>query len=141
MDGLAARSVSRPRFQMVLVFLFASVALSLAGMGTYGVLSQFVTRRYGEIGLRVALGADRSAVMGLVLRQCVTLLVAGITVGLGIALVSTRLLESLLYETSPTEPLALLGSSAVLAGIGLLAALGPVIRAVRVDPIETLRSE
>ncbi|HXV62831.1 MAG TPA: ABC transporter permease [Vicinamibacteria bacterium] len=141
MDELVSINVSRPWFHLVVIAIFAVTALTLAGVGTYGVLSHSVTQRSREMGLRMALGATRSAVLELVLRQGMGLVTAGVFVGLGLAIGLTRVLGSLLYEISATEPVTFVGAAVVLGIIGLAATLVPALRATRVDPMTALRTE
>jgi putative ABC transport system permease protein len=130
-----------PRFNTQLLGAFAVIALILASMGIYGVIAYTVERRTTEIGVRLALGADRASVIGLVLRQGLRLVAAGLTVGLVVALAVSRFLESLLYETSPTNVMTYTAVALVLAAVGLLAGYVPALRAAKVDPVVALRCE
>jgi predicted permease len=136
-----AESASTPRFFTVLVTIFGGLALVLAAVGLYGVVSYVVSQREREIGVRVALGAPPSQVVGLMLRRGMTPVLAGLGVGLAAALVATRLLRTLLYDTSATDPLTFLAVVALLGGVGLLASWLPSRRAARVDPTVTLRAD
>ncbi len=131
-----SRSVAQRRFQMLLVVLFALAALALAAFGTYGVLSYAVTRRTGEMGIRMALGAQRSDVLGMVLRQGMTPVLAGLAAGALSAVALGRYLESLLFQVSPRDPLAFGVSGAVLLVVSVAACLIPARRATHVSPIE-----
>ena len=121
--------------------VFGGIALFLAAIGLYGVLSYSVSQRIREIGVRVALGAQNGHVMRLVLRQGMLLALFGIGFGLLFSFGATRVVASILYDTSPTDPLSFAGISSVLAGIAALACWVPARRALEVDPLESLRSE
>jgi putative ABC transport system permease protein len=136
-----AEAASTPRFFTVLVSLFGVLALLLAMVGLYGVVSYVVNQRQREIGVRVALGAPPAGVVALMLRRGMTPVAAGLAVGLGVALAGTRLLESLLFEVSTTDPLTFVVVVALLGATGALAAYLPSRRAARVDPTVALRSE
>jgi putative ABC transport system permease protein len=134
-------ALERPRFTFVLTTAFAVTAAFLAGLGLFGVLAQVVAQRRAEMGLRLALGARPRDVVGLVLREGVGLAAFGLVLGLAGALAAARLLGSLLYETSPLDPLAY-GAVAVLVGaVAVLAALLPARRAAHVDPVAALKYE
>jgi putative ABC transport system permease protein len=141
LEEILTRSVGQRRFQMLLVVLFALAALALAAFGTYGVLSYAVTRRTGEMGIRMALGAQRSDVLGMVLRQGMMPVVAGLAGGAASAVALGRYLESLLFQVSPRDPLAFAVSGAVLLIVSVAACLIPARRATRVSPVEALRFE
>jgi len=141
LEEVLSRSVGQRRFQMLLVVLFALAALALAAFGTYGVLSYAVTRRTGEMGIRMALGAQQSDVLGMVLRQGMMPVLAGLAAGAASAIVFGRYLESLLFHVSPRDPLAFAVSGAVLLFVSVAACLVPARRATRVSPIDALRFE
>ena len=141
MDGVFADSVSRQRFLSQLLSIFAGVALLLAAIGTYGVLSYLVTERRREIGIRVALGASSSGIVRLVLRQGLGLTFGGILLGVLGALALARVTRSLLFGVSPTDPTTYLLVAGVILGIALLACLIPAQRAMRVDPLVAIRDE
>lgn len=141
MDEIAAASIAERRFSMLLMALFAAAALVLAAVGIYGIMAYAVTRRRHEIGIRMALGARRSNVAGMVVRQAGTLALAGIGLGLLVGLAAARLLSSMLYEISPTDPATAAGAAVVLAAVSLLAGYLPARRASRVDPMVALREE
>lgn len=141
MDSLISATIVRERFQTALLAVFAACALLLAVVGVYGLLSYTVTRRTSEIGVRMALGASAGAITRLVLRQGSVLVTAGVTLGLIGSLLATRVLESMLYRVSTTDPSALL---AVIAGFAVAALAGcylPARRASAIDPSEALRAE
>jgi putative ABC transport system permease protein len=139
LEEILSQSVAQRRFQMLLVVLFALAALSLAAFGTYGVLSYAVTRRTGEMGIRMALGAQRRDVLAMVLRQGMFPVFAGLAAGTIAAVAVGRYLESLLFHVSPRDPLAFAVSVAVLLVVSVGACLIPARRATRVNPIEALR--
>jgi putative ABC transport system permease protein len=141
MEQIRATSIAQPRFNTVLLSLFAALALLLAAVGLYGVMSYSVALRTREIGLRMALGARAADVLRLVLRRTVVLLGAGIAAGIAGALGVTRLMAGLLYEVGPGDPAAFLGGTLLLAAVALLAGWLPARRATRVDPMTALRSE
>jgi putative ABC transport system permease protein len=139
MDDVVEAAVARPRFLTVLLGLFAGLALLLAAVGTYGVLSYLVTERRQEIGIRMALGADRRRILGLVLVRGLVLCGAGLAVGLAAALGVGRVLAALLFNVAPTDPGTLVGVSLVIAAVACVACLIPAWRATRVDPLVVLR--
>jgi putative ABC transport system permease protein len=134
-------ALERPRFTFVLTTAFAATAAFLAGLGLCGVLAQVVAQRRAEMGLRLALGALPRDVVRLVLREGVALAAFGLALGLVMALAASRLLRSLLYETSPADPLAYAAVAVVLGGVAVLAAALPALRASRVDPVVALKYE
>jgi putative ABC transport system permease protein len=141
MEELMSRSVGQRRLSMMLLSLFSGIALVLASVGIYGVMSYSVTQRSRELGVRIALGADRSDVLRLVLRQGMALAVLGIGIGLAAALVLTRLIESQLYGVTATDPGTFALVAGVLAATALVANLIPAVRATRLDPAVVLREE
>ncbi|HYV05749.1 MAG TPA: ABC transporter permease, partial [Blastocatellia bacterium] len=141
MDQLLAKSVAQPRFRTSLLGVFAALALVLAAVGIYGVLSYSVTQRTHEIGIRIALGAQTSDAMRLVIRQGMALASIGLALGLAASFALTRLMESLLFEVSTTDKATFAVVAGLLAGVALLACWIPARRAARVDPMIALRHE
>lgn len=139
-SSLAGQLVG-PRFNLLLVGLFAVVALILGATGVYGVIAYAVALRTREIGIRMALGAARRDVLRSVLGDGLRLVGAGLLVGALVALVFTRLLQGVIVGVEPTDPLAVIGTGLVLGATGLTAALVPAVRAARTDPVEAIRSE
>ena len=141
LDAFLSRSVASQRFTMLLLGAFAAVAVILAAIGISAVVANAVVRRTREIGVRMALGAGRGAVLGMVLRQGMLLVAIGIITGLAGALALTRVLRSLLYAVSPTDFLTFAGVPLLLAGIALVAAYVPARRAAEIDPMVALHTE
>lgn len=140
MEQVVGGSLARPRFAMLLWALFSALALVLAAVGLYGVISYSVAQRTREMGLRLALGAGGWDIFRLVLQPGMTATTLGIAMGATIALAISRL-SSLLYQVSATDPLTYLASAALLAAVALAAIYIPAHRAIRVDPMVVLRSE
>ncbi len=139
MESAISATVEEPRFQARLIAAFSVVALVLAAIGIYGVVAYSVAERTHEIGIRVALGAARANVVGMVLRRLLVLLVPGVAVGVVGALATTRVLSSLLFETRPNDPATFTGVAVLLAAVAIVAGLVPARRASRVDPLVALR--
>jgi len=138
---VVAASLATPRLTGFLMGTFAAIALTLAAVGIYGVLSYLVARRTHEIGIRLAVGADRSQVLAMVLKQGLTLAGAGIAVGMIAAFLLTRLMQSLLYQVGPSDPITFSVVTAALILVSLLASALPAYRATRVSPLIALRTE
>ena len=126
---------------MEMVGSFALTALLLAGLGIYGVISYLVSERTQEIGIRLALGAQKQNILGIVLRQGLRLAIEGAAVGFVCALIVSHLMASLLYGVRPTDPLTFAGVTAFFIGVALLACYLPARRAMNVDPMVALRCE
>jgi predicted permease len=134
-----ARTTAQQRFQTLLLGSFAAIALLLAGIGLYALLSYVVVLRSPELGLRIALGAQRSNVLNLILKRGLFLSASGLAIGLAASILLTRFMGALLFGVQPLDPLTLGTVSVLLAGAALLASIAPAYRASRLDPIETLR--
>jgi putative ABC transport system permease protein len=141
MSGVVSSSLAQNRFRTLLLGAFAGVAMLLAALGLYGVLAQLVGRRTHELGVRIALGADRASVLGWVLRYGLRLTVIGIVFGLVGAAATTRVVRGVLFGVEPLDPTTFAGTTLVLMLVALAAALLPAWRATRVDPVESLRTE
>jgi putative ABC transport system permease protein len=141
MDALVDASVGQRRLSMILLGVFSAIAIVLASIGIYGVMSYSVTQRTRELGIRMALGAARSRVLALVVGQGMALAGLGVAIGLVAALALTRFLSSQLFGVGATDPATFVIVSVLLATIALLATLVPAMRATRVDPVVALRDE
>jgi putative ABC transport system permease protein len=141
MDEVLERAQSRPRFLTLLLTLFSVVALAIATVGIYGVVSYSVARRTKEFGLRMVLGAQTGDVLGLVMKQGAIMVIVGLLAGLVTAFALTRLMASLLFSVAPTDAATFASVTAVLAVVALAACYIPARRATRVDPMQTLRYE
>jgi putative ABC transport system permease protein len=141
MDQALAASVAQPRFRTLLVGLFALAATLIATCGIYGLMAYAVTQRRREIGVRMALGADRRDVLRLILGHALRIVFVGVLVGLAGAAVVTRVLQRFLFEVTPTDPIAFTIVTLLLIAVGLLAAWLPARRASRIDPWDAVRAE
>jgi predicted permease len=141
MEEILSNAVAQPRFHLSLVGTFAAVALGLAALGVYGVVAYSVAQRRKEIGVRMALGAERGSVVRYVLARGMTPVVIGALVGIPGALAATRLLRTLLYGIGPTDPAAFATAVSILVAVTLAACWAPARRAARIDPMEALRHE
>ena len=140
-DDLCSRSIDQPRMASTLMGLLAGLAVVLAAVGIYGVISYSVGERKREIGIRIAVGADGRTIFRLVVGRVMTFVLGGIIVGIGGALALTRFLETMLYGMAPRDPIVIAGVSLLLAGTALLASWLPARRATRIDPMIVLRAE
>jgi ABC-type antimicrobial peptide transport system permease subunit len=141
MQEVIAETLGERRVSMIVLAAFAALALGLASMGIYGVISYLVGQRTHEIGIRVALGAKQSDVLGMVLREGIRMTVIGVAIGLIAAAGLTRLMANLLFGVSATDPLTFAGVAVVLTFVALVACYLPARRAMKVDPILALRHE
>ena len=141
MPDLLSLQLSQPRFTVVLLGTFAGLAITLTIVGLYGVMTYSVTRRTREIGVRMALGAQRAMVLGMVLKDAAVLLAAGIVAGIVAVLASASILQSMLYGTGSRDPLVLTIVCLGVALAGLVAAYIPAFRAAQVEPMVALRYE
>jgi ABC-type antimicrobial peptide transport system permease subunit len=138
---VVARSISSERFSLILLGAFAGLALLLAGIGIYGVLSYLVGQRTREIGVRMALGAQRLDVLRMVMGDGARMTMVGAFIGLVAALALTRLMASMLFGVRPTDPVTFAAVAVLLCGIALFACYLPARRAAKVDPMVALRYE
>jgi putative ABC transport system permease protein len=141
MTKIVDDSIASSKFNMILMTIFAGVALVMAAIGLYGVIAYSVSQQIHEIGIRMALGASRSSVLSLVLKNGMLLALVGVGLGVAAALVLTRLIASLLYGVSPTDPVTFGAIALLLTGVALVACFVPALRATRVDPMVALRYE
>jgi putative ABC transport system permease protein len=139
MDHIVAEAIARQRFSMLLLGIFAALALVLAAVGIYGVMSYSVAQRTHEIGIRMALGARRADVLQMTVKQGLKLVSVGMILGLAAAFLLTRVLASLLFGISATDPITFIGISSVLLVVAILASYIPALRATKIDPIVALR--
>ncbi len=141
LEDVVGASVTRQRFLSTLLAIFAAVALTLAAIGTYGILSYMVTERHREIGIRMALGADGGRVGRLIMGQGMTIALGGVVLGIGGAAVLSRLTQSLLYGVKPSDPLTFGAVSAIITTVAVIACVIPTRRALRVDPLQAIRAD
>jgi ABC-type antimicrobial peptide transport system permease subunit len=139
MESRISQELVTQRLSVILVSLFSVLALFLAAVGLYGVLAYSIAQRSREIGIRIALGAESGTILGLVVRQGVIIVGVGLVAGILGSMLLTRLIQSLLYGVSGTDPVALLTAVGVLGLAAFLACLVPALRAIRIDPIIALR--
>jgi len=140
MTAALDRSLARGRLSTGLMLSFAVLAFVLAVVGLYGVISYTVDQRAHEIGIRMALGAERRDVLRMVLREGLVTALAGVAIGVGVALAATRLMTTMLFDTSPTDLGTYAAVAILLVAVSLAATLAPARRASAIDPVETLRS-
>jgi predicted permease len=141
MSDVVGATLSSPRFTGFLLVTFAGIALALSAIGVYGVLSYLVSRRTREIGIRLAIGAGRAQVLRLVLGNGLTLALAGVALGLTLALVVARFMRTMLHGVGPADPLTFASVGVTLSVVALLASLVPAWRATRVNPVVALKTE
>jgi ABC-type antimicrobial peptide transport system permease subunit len=141
MDEIVSRSTARQTFNMLLLTIFGAVALVLAAIGIYGLMAYSVQQRTQEIGIRMALGADRSTIRGLVVWNGMRLALVGVVLGIGAAFGLTRLIASFLFGVKSWDPLVFITVPLFLAGVALLAIWLPATRAAKLDPMQALRVE
>jgi ABC-type antimicrobial peptide transport system permease subunit len=141
MSDVVGATLSTPRFTGVLLGTFAVLALILSAIGIYGVLSYVVSRRTREIGIRVAIGAQRAQVLRLILRSGLSLALAGVVIGIVVAAAASQLMRGMLHDVQPMDPFAFLAAIVLLSSIAALASLVPAWRASRVDPVVVLKGE
>lgn len=141
LEDYISKSAARPRFQTLLLTGFAAISIVLAAIGLYGLLSYMVTQRTLEIGLRMAMGAQRHDVLGMIVRRGLMLALIGVGTGLAISLFVTRLLSGMLYGIPPTDPMTFAATAGLLLVVGIAASCVPAYRAARMDPMKTLREQ
>jgi putative ABC transport system permease protein len=141
MRDVVSTALATPRLTGFLLGTFAAIALALAAVGIYGVLSYLVAQRTHEIGIRVAIGADRRKVLAMILRQGLGLAIVGVIVGAAAAFALTRLMATLLYQVKPSDPLTFVAVPLALIVVATLASYVPALRATRVSPVKALRME
>jgi ABC-type antimicrobial peptide transport system permease subunit len=141
MGELIAPQIAQPRLNALLLSAFAVVAILLAAIGLYGIMTSAVSQQSRELGVRMALGATPEGLRNMVLGQALTVTGAGAVAGFAAAFAGSRLLTSMLFDVSPTDPLTLIGVSALLLAVALLAAYFPARRATLIDPARALRAE
>jgi predicted permease len=141
MENIVAGAMARQRFSMLLLAIFAGLALVLAAVGIYGVMSYAVAQQTREIGIRIALGAKRSDVLMMTVKQGLKLVGSGLVGGLAIAFVLTRVMTSLLFGISATDPVTFVAIGVVFIAVALLATYLPALRATRIDPMIALRAQ
>jgi ABC-type antimicrobial peptide transport system permease subunit len=139
MNAMVSDSIAKPRFRTFLISSFAGLAVILALVGVYGVMSFVITQRTSEFGLRVAMGANRADVLGLVLRSAVKLAATGLAIGLILSLAASRVMASMLFELKPTDTLTYISVLLAVTPVIVFAAAIPAWRATRIDPVTALR--
>jgi putative ABC transport system permease protein len=140
-EEMLSSQVATPRLYMILVGVFSAMAMALAAVGIYGLFASIVTRRRNEMAIRVTMGARSANILWMVIGEGIRLSAAGIVLGLGGAVALARLMQSLLYEVSPTDPLTLGSGTILLLTVALVSCYIPARRATRTDPMAALRHE
>jgi putative ABC transport system permease protein len=141
LEEFLARLIAQRKFNMLLIGLFGVLALTIASVGIFGVMAFIVEQRRSEIGLRMALGAERNAVVGMVLRRAVAIVSVGLAAGLAVAWPLSRMLGAFLFDVRPHDAAAYAGAAGVLLIAGLIAAFVPARRAAAIDPVVALRGD
>jgi predicted permease len=141
LEDYVSRSAAQPRFQTFLLTCFAGIALTLAAIGLYGLLSYMVAQRTLEIGLRMALGAQRSDVLRMIVRRGLTLALMGVATGVAIAALATRLISGMLFGIRPTDPVTFAATAGVFLVVSIASSGVPAYRAARMDPMTSLREQ
>ncbi|MGC1768977.1 MAG: FtsX-like permease family protein, partial [Candidatus Acidiferrales bacterium] len=141
MDKIIARSLADRRFALELLGLFAAVALLLAAIGIYGVMAYSFSQRTHEVGIRIALGAQRADILRMALSEGMQIVAIGLATGLAGAAIMTRLFRSMLFNVAPADPITFATAAAILAAVALMACYIPAQRATQVDPLTALREE
>ena len=141
MEDYVYKSAAQPRFQTFLLGCFAVIALALAAIGLYGLLSYMVVQRTFEIGLRMALGAQRGDALRMIVLRGLTLALAGLVLGMAASAVLTRLISGMLFGVRPTDPVTWAATAALLLAVSMAASCVPAFRASRLDPMKTLREQ
>jgi ABC-type antimicrobial peptide transport system permease subunit len=141
MESIRAASVAERRFLLILITAFGALALLLASVGVYGVMTLVVSERTQEVGVRLALGAEPSRVLGMIVRQAVTLAVVGVSIGLASAAILAPLMTSQLFGVAAMDPTTFLAVPALLGLVAVAAAVVPGRRAMRIDPALAMRNE
>jgi ABC-type antimicrobial peptide transport system permease subunit len=140
MEAYVADAMGETRFTLTLIAVFAALALTLAAIGLYGVMSYSLRQRVQEIGVRVAFGAGARSIVGLIVSHGVMLALGGVVLGLSVAMIATRMASSLLFGVTATDPVTFVGISLLLVAVTALASYIPARRATRIDPVSALRS-
>ncbi len=141
MDAQVLTSLTQQRLLAILSSFFGALALGLAAIGLYGVLSYGVSQRTGEIGIRMALGAQRAGILQMILRETAMMILLGAAAGLAISLAAARMIRSMLYHVTPSDPLSLTAAIGILGAVALIAGFLPARRASLVEPMTALRQE
>jgi putative ABC transport system permease protein len=141
LDDVFAESIARPRLTAMAMSIFAAAALLLAALGVYGIVAYSVSQRSREFGIRVALGAKPSQIIGMVVGQNLRIVAIGLAIGIAAAIPATRLMRGLLFQVGPNDPATFAAIGVTLAGVAIVASYLPARRGTQVDPVVTLKSE